>query len=83
MRLPPLSVPEERLMPKRPDPLLTTKEAAARLGLKPRAVQFLCEKEILPAQKLGRTWVIRESDLHHAENRPKRGRRWPKKKETP
>ena len=54
--------------------LLTTREAAAELGLSIRAVQMLIERGRLPAQKLGRDHLIRLSDLERARHRPGRGR---------
>ncbi len=38
--------------------LLTVAEAAVRLGYTPRAVQLLCKAGRLPAQKIGRDWLI-------------------------
>jgi excisionase family DNA binding protein len=43
--------------------LLSTKEAAARLGISVLRVQQLIWAERLPAQKVGRDYVINESDL--------------------
>jgi len=43
--------------------LLTTREAAARLGVTPIRVRALCEKGELPAVKFGRDWQIREKDV--------------------
>ena len=54
--------------------LLTTREAAAELGLSIRAVQMLIERGRLPAQKLERDHLIRLSDLERARHRPGRGR---------
>jgi excisionase family DNA binding protein len=64
------------------DKLLTTKEAAARLGMSHSNVCRLIRKEILPAVRIGeRVLVVRERDLARAEDRPRAGRRWPVKKE--
>lgn len=43
--------------------LLNTKAAAARLGISPRRVAALIVAGRLPAQKIGRDWVIKEADL--------------------
>jgi excisionase family DNA binding protein len=52
---------------------LTTPEAAERLGITVARVQQLIWKGRLPAQKLGRDYVINEDDLKLvAERRPGR-----------
>jgi excisionase family DNA binding protein len=43
--------------------LLSTKEAAARLGVSVLRVQQLIWAERLPAQKVGRDYIINEGDL--------------------
>lgn len=43
--------------------LLSTKDAAARLGITPRRVAALIAAGRLPATKLGRDWLIAEADL--------------------
>jgi excisionase family DNA binding protein len=60
-------------MPKRPDPLLTTAEAAARLGYTTGRVRQLARDELLKGQRIGRDWVFYESVVT-AFNRPKKGR---------
>lgn len=51
------------------DGYLTTKEAAARLGVSVgRVKQFVAEKR-LPAEKVGNTNLIKESDLQLVEDR--------------
>jgi excisionase family DNA binding protein len=60
--------------------LLTTKQAAALLGVTaPRVRQMILEGK-LPAEKFGRELMIRESDLTLVENRPSVGR--PKKADS-
>ncbi len=60
--------------------LLSTAEAAERLGLTIRAVQKMIEAGRLEAQKIGRDYVINPSSL---ENIPKSAAgRPPKAKET-
>ncbi len=50
--------------------LLSVIEAAAKLGVSRwRVNQFINEGRI-PAQKIGRSYVIKESDLHLVEDRP-------------
>ena len=59
--------------------LLSVAEAAERLGLtRARVNQFISENR-LPAQRVGRSFVIKEKDLALVENR-KTGR--PTKKES-
>jgi excisionase family DNA binding protein len=43
--------------------LITSKEASEELGITVRRVLALIKAGKLPAQKLGRDWVIRRSDL--------------------
>lgn len=53
--------------------LLTTPEAAERLGISLARVQQLIWKGRLPAQKIGRDYVINEDDLKLvADRRPGR-----------
>jgi excisionase family DNA binding protein len=60
--------------------LLTTPEAAERLGITVARVQQLIWKGRLPAQKIGRDYVINEDDLKLvAERKPGR----PAKAEKP
>lgn len=49
--------------------LLTTKEVAERLGVSIRRIQALITSGNLPATKLGRDYVIKESDLKLVEDR--------------
>jgi len=52
------------------DPLsqsLSTVEAADRLGISERRVRVLIEEGRLPAQKIGRQWIIRPDDLERDE----------------
>lgn len=57
--------------------MLTTAQAAAILGVSPRRVLALIESGRLPAQKVGRDWIIQESDLEAVKDR-REG--WPKGK---
>ena len=50
--------------------LLTTKDAADRLGVTVQRVHALIKDERLPAQRLGRDYVIREEDLALVAERP-------------
>jgi excisionase family DNA binding protein len=54
--------------------ILTTSEVAERLGMTRRYIRTLITNGVLPAEKLGRDYVIKESDLTALEDRPKRGR---------
>lgn len=49
--------------------LLTTKEAAERLGVTPRRVTAMIQAEQLPAEKLGRDYLIQERDLKQVADR--------------
>jgi excisionase family DNA binding protein len=48
---------------------LTTKQVAERLGITPRRVQALVTAGRLPAQKIGRDYLIKEADLKLVEVR--------------
>jgi len=55
--------------------LLSTSEAAERLGVSSSRVRRLVADGRLPAVRVGKTWVIREGDLRFvADRRPG----WPK-----
>lgn len=43
--------------------MITTTQAAARLGVPPRNVQYYIQKGQLKATKTGRDWLISETDL--------------------
>jgi len=45
------------------DRLLGVQEAAVRLGKSVALVRRFCGTDYLPADKIGKTWVIRVSDL--------------------
>jgi excisionase family DNA binding protein len=60
--------------------LLNTDEAAERLDVTKHQVRVLIREGKLPAQKIGRDWVIAEEALEQAQNRPRPGR--PKKKKS-
>jgi len=49
--------------------LISTKEAAEKLGVSVLRVQQLIWQNRLPAQKIGRDYVIKEEDLKFVENR--------------
>lgn len=49
---------------------LTTKQAAARLGLSVRHVQTLIEQGDLPATKFGHAWQIKRKDVDTFQRRP-------------
>jgi len=40
-----------------------TTEAAERLGISPRRVAGLIEQGVLKAAKVGKTWIIEESEI--------------------
>lgn len=49
--------------------LLTTRQAAERLGVSLSRVHQLINEERLPAEKMGRDYVIKEEDLKLVEER--------------
>jgi excisionase family DNA binding protein len=49
--------------------LLTTKQAAQKLGITPRRVVALVTAGKLPASKFGRDYMIKEADLKLVEDR--------------
>lgn len=59
--------------------LIGTKEASERLEISQKRVQALIKNGQLPAEKVGRDWLIKESDLELVKER-KVGR--PKKKKN-
>src|SRR4051794_41787435 len=55
--------------------LLTTKDAADRLGLSVRGVQALIAKGVLPGERMGRDYLVRAADVERVKaSRPRRGR---------
>lgn len=52
-----------------PDGMMTTKEAADRLGVSMRRVRALIESGRLPSTQYGRDHLIKESDLKLVEDR--------------
>jgi len=50
--------------------MLTTKEAAAVLGVTPARIRQLVLEGKLPAEKFGRDLMIKESDLAKVSDRP-------------
>jgi excisionase family DNA binding protein len=60
--------------------MLSTKEAAEKLNVSIRRVQQLIEQGTLSAEKVGRDYVILESDLDGVETYGKPGR--PPKEKT-
>jgi excisionase family DNA binding protein len=57
--------------------LLGTKEASERLAVSQQRIQALIKNGQLPAEKVGRDWLIKENDLELIRNRragrPKNG----------
>ncbi len=49
--------------------LLTTKETAAKLGVSVRRVQAMITEGSLPATKLGRDYIVKETDLKLVKDR--------------
>lgn len=49
--------------------ILTTAQVAAELGISVRRVQALIWSGQLPAEKVGRDWVIQQSDLEMVRER--------------
>ncbi len=61
------------------DRLITTPEIAASFQVSVNTVNVWIRRGLLPAEKLGPIWIVREQDLAEF-TRPTRGR--PKEKET-
>jgi excisionase family DNA binding protein len=61
--------------------LLSTKEAAEKLGVSLRRVQQMITEKTLPAERVGRDYVIQEKDLENVTVHGKPGRP-PKEKAT-
>jgi excisionase family DNA binding protein len=58
--------------------LISTKDAAEKLGVSVRRVQAMITSGRLPAEKIGRDHLIRESDLKLvADRKPGRPKRTP------
>jgi hypothetical protein len=53
------------------DRLLTTNEAAQEIDRSPQQISLLILQGKLPAQKRGKNWLIKESDLQLIMNTPK------------
>lgn len=54
-----------------PDTLLTTNQAAEYLGVTPSRIRQLILEERLPATKIGRDQLIKNSDLRKFANVPR------------
>lgn len=52
------------------DKLLSVKEVAQIIGVNHQRVQVLISQGRLPAQKIGNSYVIKESDLELVKDRP-------------
>jgi excisionase family DNA binding protein len=50
--------------------LIGTKEASSRLAISQQRIQALIKVGRLPAEKVGRDWLIKEVDLERVRNRP-------------
>jgi excisionase family DNA binding protein len=50
--------------------LIGTKEASSRLAISQQRIQALIKIGKLPAEKVGRDWLIKEADLERVRNRP-------------
>lgn len=48
---------------------MSTAEVAAELGVTPERVLALIKAKRLPAQKIGRTWVIDSDDIERVRDR--------------
>ena len=49
---------------------LTVKQAASALGVSVPRIHQLIQEERLPAEKLGRDWIIESGDLEKVKDRP-------------
>ncbi|HIW76129.1 MULTISPECIES: helix-turn-helix domain-containing protein [Gordonibacter] len=62
--------------------MLSTKEAADRLGITEVRVRALLEKNLLEGTKVGRTWVVSEESVEARIRQKPRAGRPPKQKEV-
>ena len=60
--------------------LLTTAQAADRLNISESLVRRYCRDGRLKAQRIGRDWLIEESDLDQFQQKPRKAGRPPKPK---
>lgn len=63
--------------------MLTTKQAAAELGISERRIRQIVGTPALPAARVGRDWVIRRADLEIARARATKPGPVPGSKRTP
>ena len=59
-------------------------EAAIFLGVHPETIKRLCQRGLIPAEKIHNTWLIRKDKLEQFSltyNNPRRGRRKRQKQE--
>lgn len=59
--------------------LLTVNEAAAHLGLAASTVRAMCARGKLPAQRIGRDWLINRADLDTLQRKPAGNPNWVKR----
>jgi len=64
------------------DMALTTKQAAERLEISLRRVQRLIQDGLLPAERIGRDWLIQEPDLNQFAQKPRKSGRPRKDKDN-
>ncbi len=57
---------KDKTKPKR----MTVKQAADELGISVPRVHQLIQEQRLPAEKIGRDWIIESSDLEKVKDRP-------------
>jgi excisionase family DNA binding protein len=50
--------------------IISTKNAAEMLNISERYVRRLIVEEKLPAERVGRSWIIQEADLHKLKRKP-------------
>ncbi len=65
----------KRVVPAPQGRLLTISEAAERLGLSLAMIRRYCSQGKLPAQKIGRDWVIRQDEVERFAAMPRRSGR--------
>jgi excisionase family DNA binding protein len=51
--------------------MITTTTAASILGVTPAEVRRLCRLGLIPAQRVGRDWLLQETDVRAYHARPK------------
>lgn len=52
--------------------MLTTKQAATELGIQPGSVKKLCQRGVLKAERIGRDWLVEQSEIERYKTERRR-----------